>query len=42
MLFQKYNGPGNAVVRDDNRYNDYGGSVGGPSFFATQLLRSFL
>ena len=28
--FQKYNGPGNSLQRDDSRFNDYGGSVGGP------------
>jgi len=28
--FQKYNGPGSSVQRDDSRFNDYGGSVGGP------------
>jgi hypothetical protein len=28
--FQKYNGPGNGLLRDNNRFNDYGGSIGGP------------
>jgi Carboxypeptidase regulatory-like domain/TonB dependent receptor len=28
--FQKYNGYGNGLQRDENRFNDYGGSVGGP------------
>jgi Carboxypeptidase regulatory-like domain len=28
--YTKYNGYGNANVRDDNRFNDWGGTVGGP------------
>jgi len=28
--FTKYNGPGNGNVRDENRFNDWGGSAGGP------------
>lgn len=28
--YQKYNGYGNGVVRDNNRFNDWGGSIGGP------------
>src|SRR6266404_4570163 len=28
--YQKYNGYGNAVIRDNARFNDYGGTVGGP------------
>jgi hypothetical protein len=28
--FTKYNGYGNGLVKDDARFNDYGGTVGGP------------
>jgi hypothetical protein len=28
--YQKWNGPFNGVQRDSNRFNDYGGSAGGP------------
>lgn len=28
--FTKYNGPGNGNVRDQSRFNDWGGSAGGP------------
>jgi hypothetical protein len=28
--FQRFNGQGNSVLRDNNRFNQYGGSVGGP------------
>src|SRR6266478_3512527 len=28
--FQRFNGTGNKVLRDNNRYNQFGGSVGGP------------
>jgi hypothetical protein len=28
--FQPYNGFGNAVLRDDNKFNQFGGSIGGP------------
>jgi Carboxypeptidase regulatory-like domain/TonB dependent receptor-like, beta-barrel len=28
--FQKYNGPGGGLLRDNNRFNDLGGSIGGP------------
>jgi len=28
--FQKYNGYGNSIQRDANRFNDWGGTVGGP------------
>ena len=45
--FQRYNGPGNAVTRDDNRFNDYGGTVGGPilhnklfAFFSYETIRN--
>jgi hypothetical protein len=43
--FTKYNGYNNGNVRDDNRFNDYGGSVGGPilhnrlfAFFSYETL----
>jgi hypothetical protein len=45
--FQKYNGPGNALVRDDARFNDFGGSAGGPilhnklfAFFSYETIRN--
>ncbi len=28
--FQRYNGFGNTVLRDDNKFNQFGGSIGGP------------
>jgi len=28
--YQRFNGEGNGVLRDNNRYNQFGGSVGGP------------
>ena len=28
--FQKYNGYNHSIIRDENRFNDYGGSIGGP------------
>jgi hypothetical protein len=28
--FQRFNGTGNSVLRDENRFNQFGGSVGGP------------
>src|SRR6266851_2471172 len=28
--FQRFNGSGNGVLRDNNRFNQFGGSVGGP------------
>jgi carboxypeptidase family protein/TonB-dependent receptor-like protein len=28
--YQKYNGYANAVTRDNNRFNDWGGTIGGP------------
>jgi len=28
--FQRFNGQGNSVLRDNNRFNQFGGSVGGP------------
>src|SRR5207249_3702767 len=28
--FQRFNGSGNGVLRDENRFNQFGGSVGGP------------
>jgi hypothetical protein len=28
--YQRYNGPGNSVLRDDNFFDQFGGSVGGP------------
>ncbi|HUM05145.1 MAG TPA: carboxypeptidase-like regulatory domain-containing protein [Terriglobales bacterium] len=43
--FQKYNGYGNSVQRDNNRFNDWGGTVGGPiiknrlfAFFSYETL----
>ncbi len=43
--FTKYNGYSNGNVRDDNRFNDYGGSAGGPilhnkifAFFSYETL----
>jgi hypothetical protein len=45
--FTKYNGPGNGEVRDDGRFNDFGGTVGGPIlrnklfvFFSYETLRN--
>src|ERR1700693_2238141 len=45
--FQRYNGPGNGLVRDDGRFNDFGGTVGGPIlrnklfvFFSYETLRN--
>src|SRR6266446_7186740 len=45
--FQKYNGYGNGLVRDDARFNDFGGTVGGPilrnklfAFFSYETLRN--
>jgi carboxypeptidase family protein len=45
--FQRYNGPGNGLVRDDARFNDFGGSVGGPilhnrlfAFFSYETIRN--
>jgi hypothetical protein len=45
--FQKYNGPGNPLTKNDSRFNDYGGTVGGPilrnklfAFFSYETLRA--
>src|SRR6266852_5475733 len=45
--FQRFNGAGNGVLRDNNRYNQFGGSVGGPiwknkifAFFAYETVRN--
>src|SRR6266436_398959 len=45
--FQRFNGTGNKVLRDNNRYNQFGGSVGGPIwknkiffFFAYETVRN--
>ena len=45
--FQKYNGYNNSVQRDNARFNDYGGTVGGPIwknklfvFFSYETLRN--
>ncbi|HKF25073.1 MAG TPA: carboxypeptidase-like regulatory domain-containing protein, partial [Candidatus Acidoferrum sp.] len=45
--FQKYNGYNNSVVRDNARFNDYGGTVGGPIlrnklfvFFSYETLKN--
>jgi hypothetical protein len=45
--FQRYNGPGGATRRDDARFNQFGGSVGGPvlkdrlfAFFSYETLRN--
>src|SRR5215469_3303975 len=44
--YQSYNGPGNAVQRDEARFNDFGGTVGAPiihnrlfGFFAYETIR---
>jgi hypothetical protein len=44
--FQRFNGSGNAVLRDDNFFDQFGGSVGGPiwknkvfAFFAYETIR---
>jgi hypothetical protein len=45
--FQRFNGEGNSVLKDTNRFNQYGGSVGGPIwknkvffFFAYETARN--
>lgn len=45
--YQRFNGKGNSVLRDNNRYNQFGGSVGGPiwknkvfAFFDYETVRS--
>jgi carboxypeptidase family protein/TonB-dependent receptor-like protein len=45
--FQRYNGPGNALTRNTSRFNDFGGSVGGPiihnrlfGFFSYETIRN--
>jgi hypothetical protein len=45
--YQKYNGPTNTVQRNNARFNDYGGSVGGPiwknkifAFFSYETIRN--
>src|SRR5882672_8701143 len=45
--FQRFNGNGNSVLKDSNRYNQFGGSVGGPiwknkvfAFFNYETVRS--
>ena len=45
--YQRYNGPGNAVVRNNTKLNDFGGSVGAPilhnklfGFFAYETIRT--
>lgn len=45
--YQRYNGPGNAVVRDNTQLNDLGGSVGAPivhnklfGFFAYETIQT--
>jgi Carboxypeptidase regulatory-like domain/TonB dependent receptor len=45
--FQRYNGQGNMVTRDDNFFDQFGGSVGGPiwknkifAFFAYETVRT--
>jgi len=45
--FQRFNGSGNGVLRDENRFNQFGGSVGGPIwknkiffFFAYETVRN--
>jgi hypothetical protein len=45
--FQKYNGYGQGLVRDDARFNDFGGTVGGPilhnklfAFFSYETIRN--
>src|SRR5258708_6529240 len=45
--FQRFNGLGNGVLRDENRFNQFGGSVGGPIwknkiffFFAYETVRN--
>lgn len=45
--YQRWNGPGNAVTRDSNRFNQEGGSLGGPilknklfAFFSYETLRN--
>ncbi len=45
--FQRYNGYNNNVVRDDARFNDFGGTVGGPilhnklfAFFSYETIRN--
>jgi carboxypeptidase family protein len=45
--FQRYNGYSNSVVKDDARFNDFGGTVGGPilhnklfAFFSYETLRN--
>ena len=45
--YQRFNGAGNSVLRDDNFFNQFGGSVGGPiwknkifAFFNYETVRS--
>jgi hypothetical protein len=45
--YQRYNGPGNAVLRNNAQLNDFGGSFGGPflkdklfGFFAYETIRT--
>ena len=45
--YQRYNGPGNAVVRNNSQLNDFGGSVGAPilrnklfGFFSYETIRT--
>src|SRR6267378_4185694 len=45
--FQRFNGSGNSVLKDENRFNQFGGSVGGPIwknkiffFFAYETVRN--
>jgi hypothetical protein len=45
--YQRFNGEGNKPLRDDNKFNQFGGSVGGPiwknkifAFFAYETIRN--
>lgn len=45
--FQRFNGEGNSVLRDNNQFNQFGGSVGGPiwknkifAFFSYETVRN--